>query len=113
MDLTAKTKPRTVDQAPAVDERLCPATGGAGHLVVAGGIGGREESGGGGVGNGGGGGSDVGGSSSGSSGAEEPSGRPGGARVTAVASSVEKSATPGFERGKMLDGGFERGKMGV
>ena len=80
VDLAAKTKPRTVEQAPAVmrDYVQRPAVLAIQwwqvHRLQSG-----EESGGGGVGNGGGGGNDGGGSSSGSSGAEEPSERPGGA----------------------------------
>ena len=45
------------------DERLCPAAGGAGPRVVAGGSGSRDDRVGGGVGDGGGGGSDGGGGS--------------------------------------------------
>ena len=51
------------------DERWCPAAGGAGPRVVAGGISGRDDSGGGDGGDGGGGGSDGGGGSGGGSGA--------------------------------------------
>ena len=50
------------------DETWCPAAGGAGHQVAAGGIGGRAESGRGGVGDGGGEGSGDGGGSGGSGG---------------------------------------------
>ena len=58
--------------------RWCPAAGGAGHRVAAGGIGGRDDRVGCGVSDGGGGGSDESGSCSGGGREEEPSRRLGG-----------------------------------
>ena len=75
VDLAAKTAPKTVELRASGDEIWCPADGGAGPQVAAGGIGGREESGGGGVGDGGGGGGDGGCGGGGGGGAEEPSER--------------------------------------
>ena len=57
------------------DERWCPAAGGAGPRVVAGGIGGSDDRVGGGVSDGGGGGSDGGGGIRGGGGAEQQSER--------------------------------------